>query len=165
MATVVLLRFGSDGFERFAASRPAFDADWLAQLRAAIAASLPLPRVSCYGRAGAIDDPPAVAVEWGGRRGDRRASHCAAERSCERLRASTGQREPVQACAGQRGEASAGQRGPARNSAKQREPARANASQGKPSQARASARRVGRAIPSERAQKGRQRPTDFELFS
>lgn len=63
MATVVLLRFGSDGFERFAASRPAFDAELLAQLRAAIAASLPLPRVSCYGRAGAIDDPPAVAVE------------------------------------------------------------------------------------------------------
>ena len=163
MTTVVLLRFGGDGFERFAASRPAFDAELLAQLRAAIAASLPLPRVSCYGRAGAIDDPPAVAVEWGGR-GDRRASHCAAERSCERLRASTGQREPVQACAGQRGEASAGQREPARNSAKQREPARANASQGEPSQARASARRVGRGIPSERAQKGRQRPTYFELF-
>ena len=56
------------------------------------------------------------------------------------------------------------QREPARNSAKQREPARANASQTKPSQARASARRVGRGIPSERAQKGRQRPTYFELF-
>ena len=123
MTTVVLLRFGGDGFERFAASRPAFDAELLAQLRAVIVASLPLPRVSCYGRAGAIDDPPAVAVEWGGR-GDRRASHCAVERSCERLRASAGQREPVQACAGQRGEASAGQREPARSSAKQRELAR-----------------------------------------
>ena len=101
MATVVLLRFGSDGFERFAASRPAFDADLLAQLRAAIAASLPLPRVSCYGRAGAIDDPPAVAVEWGGEGGQ--ASKPLRGRA--ELRSIAGQHGPARASASLRGPA------------------------------------------------------------
>ena len=126
MTTVVLLLFGSDGFERFAASRPAFDAELLAQLRAAIAASLPLPRVSCYGRAGAIDDPPAVAVECGGGQ--------ASKPLCGRaeLRAIAGQRGPARAIASLRGPARGSKRGPTRASAKQREAARASASKREP---------------------------------
>ena len=161
MTTCLLLRFGRDGFERFAVGGLACGADLLVPFRAAIVTSLPLPRVSCYGRAGAIHDQSALAAEGGGSGG---ASHYAAERGYERLRARTSQREPVRVGARQREEASGGQREAAREHAKQREPARANASQGEPSQARASARRVGRGIPSERAQKGRQRPTYFELF-
>ena len=131
MATVVLLRFGSDGFERFAASRPAFDADLLAQLRAAIAASLPLPRVSCYGRAGAIDDPPAVAVEWGGGGGTdeqaiARSSRVASD--CGPARASASQCKLARASAGKQARANASQRETARSSASQREQTRARGS-------------------------------------
>ena len=163
MTTVVLLRFGGDGFERFAASRPAFDAELLAQLRAVIVASLPLPRVSCYGRAGAIDDPPAVAVEWGGGGAGEQAiaRSSGAASDCGPARASASQCKLARASAGKQARANASQRETARSSASQREQTRAR---GEPSQARASARRVGRGIPSERAQKGRQRPTYFELF-
>ena len=145
VTTGLLLRFGRDGFERFAVGGLACGADLLVPFRAAIVTSLPLPRVSCYGRAGAIHDPPALAAEGGG----------------GRLRVRTSQREPGRLGARQREEASAGHREAARENAKQREPARANASQREPAQAKASARRVGRGIPSERAQKGRQPTTYF----
>ena len=158
VTTGLLLRFGRGGFERFALGGLACGADLLVPFRAAIVTSLPLPRASCYGRAGAIHDPPALAAEGGG---GGRASHYAAERRYERLRARTSQREPVRGGARQREEASAGHREAARENAKQREPARANASQREPAQAKASARRVGRGIPSERAQKGRQPTTYF----
>lgn len=129
MTTVVLLRFGSDGFERFAASRPAFDADLLAQLRAAIAASLPLPRVSCYGRAGAIDDPPAVAVECGGGTGEQAiARPSGAASDCGPARASASQCKLARASAGKQARANASQRETARSSASQREQTRARGS-------------------------------------
>jgi len=130
VATVVLLRFGSDGFERFAASRPAFDAELLAQLRAVIVASLPLPRVSCYGRAGAIDDPPAVAVEWGGggtgEQAIARSSGAASD--CGPARASASQCKLARASAGKQARANASQRETARSSASQREQTRARGS-------------------------------------
>ena len=163
MTTLVLLRFGGDGFERFAASRPAFDAELLAQLRAAIAASLPLPRVSCCGRAGAIDDPPAVAVEWGGGGGTGEqaiARSSGAASDCGPARASASQCKLARASAGKQARANASQRETARSSASQREQTRARGSHRKRELARGAWGGAYRA----NACRGRQRPTYFELF-
>ena len=82
VTTGLLLRFGRGGFERFALGGLACGADLLVPFRAAIVTSLPLPRASCYGRAGAIHDPTA--------------------RQREKTRSSASQREQTRASASQR---------------------------------------------------------------
>ena len=161
VTTCLLLRFGRDGFERFAVGGLACGADLLVPFRAAIVTSLPLPRASCYGRAGAIHDPPALAAE-GGRDGGQ-ASKPVRDRA--EVRAIAGQNEPARARATWRETARGSKRGSTRGSARKREAARASASKREP--ARASASESQREARGEghtdrtRAQKGRQPTTYF----
>ncbi len=131
MTTCLLLRFGRDGFERFAVGGLACGADLLVPFRAAIVTSLPLPRVSCYGRAGAIHDQSALAAE-GGERGSKPL------RGRAGVRAIAGQNEPARASASWREAARGSKRGSTRGSARTREAARASASKREPARASAS---------------------------
>jgi len=126
-----------DGFGRFALGGLARGADLLVPFRAAIVTSLPLHRASCCGRAGAIHDPPAVAVECGGGTGEQaiaRPSGVASD--CGPARASASQCKLARASAGKQARANASQRETARSSASQREQTRASASQRKRKPAR-----------------------------
>ena len=134
VTTGLLLRFGRDGFERFAVGGLACGADLLVPFRAAIVTSLPLPRASCYGRAGAIHDPPALAAE-GGKDGGQ-ASKPVRDRA--EVRAIAGQNEPARARATSRETARGSKRGSTRGSARKREAARASASKREPARASAS---------------------------
>ena len=128
VTTGLLLRFGRDGFERFAVGGLACGADLLVPFRAAIVTSLPLPRVSCYGRAGAIHDPPAL--EQAITRPSGGTSDCGPER------ASASQCEVARDSARKQARVTARQREKTRSSASQREQTRASASQRKRKPAR-----------------------------
>jgi hypothetical protein len=133
VTTGLLLRFGRGGFERFALGGLVCGADLLVPFRAAIVTSLPLPRASCCGRAGAIHDPPALAAEWGRGGGTSKPLRGRAE-----VRAIAGQNEPARASARWRETARGSKRGPPRGSARKREAARASASKREPARASAS---------------------------
>ena len=132
--TGLLLRFARDGFERFALGGLARGADLLVPFRAAIVTSLPLPRASCYGRAGAIHDPSAPAAEGGDGQAITRPSGGTSD--CGPERASASQCEVARDSARKQARATARQREKTRSSASQREQTRASASQRKRKPAR-----------------------------
>ena len=135
MTTCLLLRFGRDGFERFAVGGLACGADLLVPFRAAIVTSLPLPRVSCYGRAGAIHDQSALAAEGGA--GEQAITRPRGGTSdCGPERASASQCELARGSARKQAGVNARQRENTRSSASQREQTRASASQRKRKPAR-----------------------------
>jgi hypothetical protein len=136
VTTGLLLRFGRGGFERFALGGLACGADLLVPFRAAIVTSLPLPRASCYGRAGAIHDPPALAAEGGGGGVQAITRPSGGTSDCGPERASASQCEVARDRARKQARATARQREKTRSSASQREQTRASASQRKRKPAR-----------------------------